>query len=152
MVYRVIGAHGGAGAGTVADLLRLAGADARVVDAAKADDAPAPYDRVRATPVPVVVARSTAAGLVRAAKVLTGWDLRQGAPWLVVVADLPAPPPAVVRYRIQAVAGRCAGVVTVPYFWPLRAVASLDELADPGSLRPAAARLRAALERAGRRR
>lgn len=132
----VLGAHGGAGARTVADLLRYAGAEVELMRMG---------ERLPADAVPVLVARSTGSGLNAAAQLLAAWHPAVPRPWLVVVADVPAPPPLPVRYRMRALGGLVRGEVTVPYLWPLRGADSVDEVTDAKVVHTAAHQLAAAL-------
>jgi hypothetical protein len=132
----VLGAHGGAGARTVVDLLRIAGAEVGLMREGQ---------RLPADATPVLVVRSTASGLRAAGEMLAVWHPDVPAPWLVVVADVPAPPPPAVRYRLRALSGQVRGEVTVPYLWPLRAAGCVDEVADTRAVQRAAAVLGDAL-------
>jgi hypothetical protein len=132
----VLGAHGGAGARTVTELLRRAGAEVGRLRVG---------DRLPADATPVLVTRSTAAGLAAVGDLLAAWHPDVPPPWLVVVADLPAPPPATVRYRVRALSGQVRGAVTVPYLWPLRAASRLDEVGETRAVRRAGRELAAAL-------
>ena len=133
----VLGAHGGAGASTVADLLRAQGATVSELVAGQ---------RLPASAVPVLVARSTARGLAAAAQALASWHPSVPRPWLVGVADVPSPPPMPVRFRMRALGAQARGSVEVPYLWPLRAADTAAEVAGTKSVSRAAARLREALE------
>lgn len=156
--WAVLGAHGGAGASTVVELLRLAAldaADASVdrpeLGAAGSMEVPGSVVELRAgqaLPIcatPVLVARATAYGLAAASEALAAWHPAVPRPWLVLVADIAAPTPAPVRYRTRALAGRCRGVATVGYLWPLRAADSPAEVASTRPFIRAARRLRDAL-------
>jgi len=132
----VLGAHGGAGARTVVDLLRLAGAEVGLMQEG---------DRLPADATPVLVARSTAAGLSAAAEMLAAWHPDVPHPWLVVVADVPAPAPPAVRYRLRALGGQVRGVATVPYLWPLRAADQVEDVGDVRVVQRAAQGLAIAL-------
>jgi hypothetical protein len=116
----VLGAHGGAGARTVAGLLRIVGAEVELMSAG---------ERLPLSATPVLVARSTAAGLGRAAEMLSTWHAGTPAPWLLVVADLPVPPAAPVRYRTRVLSTQVRGCLTVPYLWPLRGADTVDDVA-----------------------
>jgi hypothetical protein len=132
----VLGAHGGAGARTVTELLRIGGLPAVLVQAG---------DHLPPGAVPALVARSTAPGLTAAADFLSQWHPDVPRPWLILVADVPAPPPPAVRYRIRVVRGMARGMVEVPFLWPLRAVDHVEEVATAKPVARAAARLCAAL-------
>ncbi|GAA4147511.1 hypothetical protein [Actinomadura keratinilytica] len=108
----LFGVHGGAGTSTLVRLLDP-GYSGRVVEWRYG----MPVDAAR---VPVLVARSTAAGLAAAAVWVTRWrpDLRR--PALMVVADVPFRVPPLVRYRRRALASRVTAVIDVPYLYPLR--------------------------------
>ena len=95
---------------------------------------------------PVLVARSSARGLAAAAEVLTGWHPAVARPWLVLVADAPAPPPPVARYRASALVGQVRGVVAVRWLWPLRGADHPDEVAGVRVVARAAVRLRRHLD------
>lgn len=135
----MIGAHGGAGSTSVAALLNSKDPDTAVepggADAAKL----AERDRVV-----VLVARSTAYGMAAAARRLTAWP-SSTLPWLVVVADAPAPPPVAARFRVRALRPRTAGIAQVPYLFPLRAVDHAAEVLDATSVSRAAVQLLRAL-------
>jgi hypothetical protein len=107
----------------VAHLLQLAGAEVALMHNG---------GRLPAGAAPVLVARSTASGLGAAGEMLAVWHPEVVAPWLVVVADVPAPPPSAVHYRVRVLSSQVRGVVTVPYLWALRAT---DRVADVGGSR-----------------
>ncbi|MGQ0463979.1 MAG: hypothetical protein ACT4QG_01540 [Sporichthyaceae bacterium] len=131
----VLGAHGGAGARTVVEMLRIGGVPA--VDLELGEHLPAGS-------VPALVTRSTAAGMKAAAELLAQWHPEVALPWLIVVADVPAPPPPPVRYRLRVVRGMARATVDVPFLWPLRAVDSTEEVAGVKPVARAIARLAAA--------
>ncbi|MGW2255123.1 hypothetical protein ACWCXH_33800 [Kitasatospora sp. NPDC001660] len=133
-----MGAHGGAGTTTVARLL-----DPHAVGRATelAQGQPLPLGST-----PVLVARSTSYGLLRAVDVLNRWHASVPRPWLVIVRDAPAPLPGAVRYRSRTLAGRVLGVVTVPYLYGLR---SVDDASEALSTRPIAKAGRALRGRLG---
>lgn len=128
----VLGAHGGAGARTVAGLLRIVGAEVELMSAG---------ERLPTSATPVLVARSTAYGLGRAAQLLARWHPDVPAPWLLVVADLPAPPAPGARYRARALRAQVRGCLTVPYLWPLRDADTVDDVAATRAVRQAASDL-----------
>ena len=132
----VLGSHGGAGARTVVDLLRIAGAEVELMQAGQ---------HLPPAAAPVLVARSTAAGIGAAASMLAAWHPDVPEPWLVIVADVPAPPPPAVRYRVRALTSQVRGAVVVPYLWPLRAVDRVDDVSDTAVVRRAAQLLAAEL-------
>jgi len=132
----VVGAHGGAGARTVAGLLRATGVLVTSVDN--------PTELPEGA-VPALVVRSTAAGVAAAAVALGDWPVHMARPFLVVVADVPAPPPPAVRYRLRELSDHVRGQVTVPFLWPLRAATEATDAADVRVVQKAAARLREAL-------
>lgn len=132
----VLGVHGGAGARTVAHLLRMAGVEVELMREG---------DRLPADASPVLVARSTAAGLEAVAELLALWHPEVPDPGLVVVSDVPAPPPPAVRYRLRALGPQVERTVTVPYLWPLRAAACIDEVEERRTVRRAARELATAL-------
>lgn len=133
----VLGAHGGAGAKTVAELLESAGADVSLLQVG---------ERLPARATPVLVARSTASGISAAAELLASWHPDVPKPWLVVVADVPAPPPPPVRYRLRALGSQARGQISVPYLWPLRSADRASDVADTKTVSRAAMKLRSALE------
>lgn len=137
----VLGAHGGAGARTVTDLLRYAGVEVELMRAG---------ERLPAEAAPVLVARSTAAGLNSAALMLADWHPDVAPPWLVVVADVPAPLPPTVRYRMRVLGGQVRGQATVRYLWPLRSADSVDEVTGTRAVHRAAHELAVALGGDGR--
>lgn len=136
MTLAVLGAHSGSGATTVADLLRVGGAEVEELVAGQ---------RLPAAAVPVLVARSTARGLAAAARALSTWHPGVPQPWLVIVADAPAPAPLPVRYRVRALGGQARGSVNVPYLWALRAADETSDVTTFRSVTRAAGRLRSAL-------
>lgn len=119
--FAVLGAHGGAGARTVAAMLQVSGAKVEVVPRG---------DAVPEAATPVLVCRSTAAGLAAAAERLVDWPAHVPRPWLVVMADVPAPASPRVRYRVRALADQVRGMVEVPYLWPLRTANWPGDLMD----------------------
>lgn len=131
----VLGAHGGAGARTVVELLRIGGVPA--VDLEIGEHLPAGS-------LPALVVRSSASGMNAAAALLAQWHPEVPLPWLVVVADVPAPPPPPVRYRLRVVRGMAHATVDVPFLWPLRAADSAEEVATAKPVARAIARLCAA--------
>jgi hypothetical protein len=141
--FAVVAAHGGAGASTVLGLLALAysGADSIELTELTVGDA------LPLSTEPMLVARSSAAGIEAAARVLATWHPASAPPWFIVMADVPAKPPFPARYRLRALSGQVRSVITVPFLWPLRAA---DEFSDVASSRPvlrAASSLRDALEK-----
>ncbi|MGQ0625610.1 MAG: hypothetical protein ACT4PP_13295 [Sporichthyaceae bacterium] len=132
----ILGAHPGAGARTLACLLRGAGAEAEVLDVG---------DRLPADATPVLVSRSTSAGMAAAAELLASWHPDVPRPWLVVMADVPAPVPPAVRYRLRALREHTRGAVKVPYLWPLRYADCPDDVVGARAVNHAATRLHDAL-------
>jgi len=120
----------------VAHLLRMAGAEVELLRQG---------DHLPADATPVLVARSTVAGLDVVGDLLARWHPEVPDPWLVVVSDVPAPPPPAVRYRLRALGPQVERTVTVPYLWPLRAAASVDEVGERRAVRRAARGLATAL-------
>lgn len=112
--FAVLGAHGGAGVSTVVRLLDPTG-QGYAVELPPGSSLPQHY-------TPVVVARSTAYGLLRTGDLLNRWHPGIPRPWLVVVRDAPLRPPLPVRYRVRALGFRTLGVVHVPYLYRLRLV------------------------------
>jgi hypothetical protein len=141
--YAVLAAHGGAGATTVLGLLALAysGNDnLKVVELTT--DSPLP-----ASAEPVLVTRSSAAGLGAAARVLATWNPSHAQPWLVVMADAPAKPSFPARYRRRVLSGQVRSVIDLPFLWPLRAVDQVSDAASSRSVLRAACALRDGLEK-----
>jgi hypothetical protein len=141
----VVGAHGGAGATSVRDLLLLADASDQVCERDRRDS-------VLATPhAPVLlVARTTASGLAAAAQLLADRTPEEVPPHLVLVADAPAPPPLACRYRVTAIGGQVTAVAWVPWLWPLRSVDQVLDAEEARSVRRAAWALRdAVVDRGG---
>jgi hypothetical protein len=138
-----LAAHGGAGATTVLGLLALAysGNDnLKVVELTT--DSPLP-----ASAEPVLVTRSSAAGLGAAARVLATWNPSHAQPWLVVMADAPAKPSFPARYRRRVLSGQVRSVIDLPFLWPLRAVDQVSDAASSRSVLRAACALRDGLEK-----
>lgn len=93
-------------------------------------------DRERAL---VLVVRSTAYGTAAAARRLAAW---QGPPpWLVLVADVPAPEPHPVLFRVGALSSQVQGVARVPFLFPLRAVERAEDALEARSVTAAASKL-----------
>jgi hypothetical protein len=128
----VLGAHGGAGARTVVELLQIGGVHA--VDLQLGEHLPA-------SAIPALVARSTASGMNAAATLLAQWHPEVPLPILVVVADVPAPPPPPVRYRLRVVRGMARATIEVPFLWPLRSVDTAAEVATAKPVARAISRL-----------
>lgn len=120
----------------MAGLLRIVGAEVDLMSAG---------ERLPTSATPVLVARSTAYGLGRAAGMLAAWHPEVPAPWLLIVADLPAPPAPAVRYRARALSGQVRGALTVPYLWPLRGADTVDDVAATRAVQQAARNLGRAL-------
>lgn len=131
----VLGAHGGAGARTVVELLQIGGVPAVDLEIG---------EHLSPGSVPALVTRSTAAGMKAAAELLAHWHRDVELPWLIVVADVPAPPPPPVRYRLRVVRGMARATVDVPFLWPLRAVDHVEEVAGAKPVARAIGRLCAA--------
>lgn len=140
--YALVAAHGGAGAGTVADLLSLVLGPGAAVEP-DANAAAAFADRPRHV---LVLARRNAAGLGAAAVACT--RLARHRPLLLLVADAPLPDPALVAYRIDALRSRVRAVITVPYLPALRGADRAADLAQHRKVRAAAAQLAEDLQRA----
>ncbi|MCI0689927.1 MAG: hypothetical protein L0Y54_22220, partial [Sporichthyaceae bacterium] len=109
----VVGAHGGAGASTVATLLDP-GRTGWAIEVHRGEG------RIPVTRHPIVVARSTAYGAAMLARLLTSWPRRLERPCLVLVADAPVPPPFAVSFRLAALHSQISGMVMVPYLHRLR--------------------------------
>lgn len=131
----VLGAHGGAGARTVVEMLQIGGVPAVRLQLG---------EHLPASAVPALVVRSTAAGMNAAAAMLAQWHSEVPLPWLIVVADVPAPPPPPVRYRLRVVRGMASATLEVPFLWPLRAVDCVEEVANAKPVARAISRLCAA--------
>lgn len=131
----VLGAHGGAGARTVVEMLQIGGVPALDLELG---------EHLPSSAVPALVARSTASGMKSAAEMLAQWHPDVPLPWLIVVADVPAPPPPPVRYRLRVVRGMARATVDVPFLWPLRAVDHAEEVAGAKPVARAISRLCAA--------
>jgi len=140
--YALVAAHGGAGAGTVADLLALVLGPGAAVEP-DANAAAAFADRPRQV---LVLARRNARGLSAAAEACA--RLQRHRPLLLLVADAPLRDPAVVAYRIEALRSRVPAVVGLPYLPALRGADRAADLAEHPKVRAAAARLAADLQRA----
>ncbi|GAA3380709.1 hypothetical protein GCM10020367_69080 [Streptomyces sannanensis] len=96
---------------------------------------------------PVVVADTTVSGSVYIEHLLrTTWSVHLPRPWLVLVADAPAPPPVAARYRIRALGNRVVGTAYVPYLPVLRTVETAAEAMEHKDVRAAARKLRRDLE------
>lgn len=134
--WAVFGAHGGAGATTVAALL----------DPHTRDDAVemrCGYDSPPGGAHSVLVARTTAYGLARAARWLLIWP--GPAPVLVLSADAPSPPPDAAEQLLKALLPSCAGAVFLPWLWPLREASDPYDIIGVRPVRRAAATLAADL-------
>lgn len=95
---------------------------------------------------PVLVAPSTAYASACVEHLIRTWPVNCPRPWLVVVADVPAPPAAAARFRFRALQGRLAGIAHVPYLSVLRTVDSPHAALADKAVRRAAAGLRRQLE------
>ncbi|MEU9079971.1 hypothetical protein AB0D22_35515 [Kitasatospora sp. NPDC048538] len=115
----MLGAHGGAGVTTVTRLLDPS-RDGGAVELQPGSTLPHSY-------IPVVVARSTAYGLLKAGELLNRWHPGTPRPYLVLVRDAPLRPPLPARYRTRALSARTLGVATVPYLYRLRLVDTPEE-------------------------
>jgi hypothetical protein len=141
--FAVLPAHGGAGVSTVVGLLALAyrGDDnVEITELTARDTIPTPAE-------PVLVARSSAAGLGAAAHLLANRNLATAQPWFIVMADAPAKPPFPARFRLRVLSGQVRSVITLPFLWPLRAVDEISDAASSRSVLRAARDLRNALEK-----
>lgn len=112
--FGVLGAHGGAGASTVARWLDPDG-DTGTTELPHGAQLPAHF-------IPVVVARSTASGMASAVHLLGAWNPDVPRPVLVVVGDAPLRMPRASAYRIRSISPRCLDVVRVPYLARLREI------------------------------
>lgn len=109
--FAVLGAHGGAGTSTVTAWLDHC--RERVIELTQGSSLPMGH-------VPVVVARSTAAGLQSAGHLLGSWHPHVPRPYLLVVRDAPLRVPRKATYRQRALGSRTLGVLEVPYLYRLR--------------------------------
>uniref|UniRef100_UPI003F49A00D hypothetical protein n=1 Tax=unclassified Streptomyces TaxID=2593676 RepID=UPI003F49A00D len=135
--FAVMGAHGGAGVSTVTRLLDPEGRG-HAIEIPLGGALPPHY-------IPVVVARSTAYGLLRTGELLTRWHPGIPRPWLVIVQDAPIRVPLPVRYRSRALASRTLGVLHVPYLYRLRVVDTPADALDHRPVAKAGRALRAAI-------
>lgn len=136
----VYGLHGGAGASTVAAMLRSRGVDAYDLD----EDGLAEGDAGRgSSDVTVLVIRTTAAATARLHQAVRTWRARLGTPpVLVTVPDVPTgAPPAAVRYRLRALRNDYRGPIKVPWIWALREADTFDQIASTKKARTAAQQL-----------
>ncbi|UQX05420.1 hypothetical protein [Streptomyces sp. RerS4] len=137
--YALIPVHGhGIAVATVARMLDADSGGSRARPLAPAE--PLPYGAQ-----PVIVADTTVYGATRVEELLLRWGSLPK-PWLVLLADAPARPPADARYLVRALEGRLAGVARVPYLPVLRAVRGPAEALEHKDVRTAAERLRLAME------
>lgn len=111
-IFAVLGAHGGAGTSTVSHWLNPDGSTS-TMELHQGSQLPPHY-------TPVVVARSTAFGMLRASQLIGRWHPDVPRPFLVVVRDAPLRIPKPAAYRRQAVQGRVLDIVNVPYLVGLR--------------------------------
>ncbi|MFC4517962.1 MULTISPECIES: hypothetical protein [Streptomyces] len=135
--FAVLGAHGGAGVTTTTAMLDPE-RQGRAIELPPGTPMPPNH-------VPVLVARSTAYGVQRAAHLLGHWHPGLGRPWLVVVRDAPLPQLPTVSYRLRALGARVLGVVHVPYLAALRSADSPADVLPHRSVVKAAAALRTGL-------
>jgi len=158
----IAGAHGGAGASTLAALLRLAfggappGRRPQVGEMPPVPDAdPARIAAAGWLPVPppgtalILTARGTAHGARRAVIAVTALELRGIRPVAVaVIADGAGPEPRQAAQRFDLIGGRAGPLIRVPFAAALRAGASPAGARLPGRLLAAVNSL-AALAAAG---
>ncbi|MET9399320.1 hypothetical protein [Kitasatospora sp. NPDC002965] len=90
---------------------------------------------------PVMVAPTTVFATIAVERMLMEWPPGVPRPWLVLVADVPAPPPPAARYRTRALGARLAGIARVPYLPVLRAVESPEAALTYAEVVRAAAKL-----------
>ncbi|MFI7643423.1 hypothetical protein [Nonomuraea sp. NPDC049400] len=107
----MIGAHGGAGTSTVADLLN----HRRAHPAAFEFDGTVPEGHR-----PALVVKATAEGADHAARMVASWPRHLPRPALIIVADAPLPMPRLARFRLRAISGEVAVTVRVPFLIALR--------------------------------
>ncbi|MEV0990960.1 hypothetical protein [Streptomyces sp. NBC_01006] len=107
----------------------------------------APGEALPMGATPVVIADTTVSNSVCVEHLLRDtWSVHLPRPWLVLVADAPAPPPVAARYRIRALGARVIGTAYVPYLPVLRTVETAAEAMEHKDVRAAARKLRSALE------
>ncbi|MCI0690045.1 MAG: hypothetical protein L0Y54_22840 [Sporichthyaceae bacterium] len=134
--FVVSAAHGGAGASTVTAMLDPDGAGAAVE---------APPGMPAPGRCPVLVARASSYGLLRAGQVLTSWPVAGPRPYLVLVADAPVAMPGPARFRLRVLGGSTAGVAHVRYLFRLRWFDHPTAALEIPAVAAAAQRLRARL-------
>lgn len=137
--YALIPVHAtGIAAATVCRMLDPGGADtARVLGAG----APIPVGTH-----PVLISDTSVYGAMCVESMLRGWHPQVPRPWLVLVADAPAPPAPAARYRIRALQGRVLGVAQLPYLPTLRMVEGPEAALEHHDVKTAAAKLRRTME------
>lgn len=95
---------------------------------------------------PVIVAPTTAFAALSVEHLVRSWHAGVPRPWLVLVADVPAPEAPAARFRLRALESRLAGVARVPYLPVLRAVEGPEEALRHKDVKAAAEKLRRQLE------
>ncbi|MBV2155076.1 hypothetical protein [Kitasatospora sp. SUK 42] len=96
---------------------------------------------------PVLVTPSTVYGTVQVEAIVRNWPTGTlPAPWLIVVADVPARPAVAARYRLRALGGRLAGTAYLPYLPALRSAERPEDALADAAVARAAVQLRAQLE------
>lgn len=95
---------------------------------------------------PVLIADTTVYAAVCLERMLRVWDFRIPRPWLVLAADVPAPPAPAARYRIRALQARLAGIARLPYLPSLRIAEGPEAAMEHKDVQKAAAVLRRQLE------
>ncbi|MDD9383167.1 hypothetical protein M8Z33_42275 [Streptomyces sp. ZAF1911] len=96
---------------------------------------------------PVIVAETTVYASFCVEHLLrNGWSVHLPRPWLVLVSDVPAPPPAAVSYRVRALGSRLVGTATVPYLPVLRTVENSAQAMEHRDVQAAGRKLRRQIE------
>lgn len=96
---------------------------------------------------PVLLCPTTAYGAVCLEHTMRSWSPHVPRPWLVLVADAPAPPAAAARYRFRALRSRLVGVTTIPYLPALRGAESAEAAMQHKDVQAAGVHLRRQIER-----
>jgi hypothetical protein len=137
LAIAVAGAHGGAGATTLAALLG-AGPDLGVVPRHSRDWVAV---RVQGRPL-VVVSRNTVTAAASATAAVNAIESMGGPVAVLAIVGDGMPAPKSAAYRFNALAPRVGGVVRVPFIASLRVVDDLDGVVLPRLARRALAEVR----------
>jgi hypothetical protein len=140
----VAGAHGGAGASTLAALLGAA-RDVGVVS----PNAPGGGLRPDGRPV-VLVARSTVTAAGRAVAAVTAMDAGGVRVTVLVVTGDGLPEPAEARYRFRVLEGRVGAVVRMPFVSAFRAAGNPRQVELPRRAQRALGEIRALVKQQAR--